>query len=950
MNLTAERWAVVRRVYERALELPSDQRTAYLDEACGADRDLRREVDSLLRAQDRVADFLSRPVVDLQANPELVLHQRDRSGETLGAYRLEALIGRGGMGEIYRAVRVDGQFDRQVAIKLIRGGAAARQILEHFRRERQILASLEHAHIAQLYDAGVTADGIPYLVMEFVDGSPIDRYVDAQNLDLRAMLRLFLDVCDTVQFAHQRLIVHRDLKPANILVTANGEVKLLDFGIAKVLDSPGRIELTQTMLMTPAYASPEQIRGEAITTVSDVYSLGVLLYKLLAGRSPYGKDTTNSHSLAIEICEREPPSFVAARQQDPNAKRWAVARDLELITRMALRKLPSERYASVEQLAADIRRYLDGAPVLAAKGSALYRLRKFLVRNRVAVGATVAAMILASAGVWEIVRQRQIAERRFDDVRQLTNTVIFDVHDSIAELPGATPARKLILDRAMDYLSRLEKDSNSSLDLQREIASAYEKIGNTQGYVGASHLGEFKGAEASYRKNLVLRESIARRNPQNLGDAIALARANRLLAQFKSYADGNVTPALRYGLAGLSVAEKLVLTSPNDAKVLTELVACLEFLGEIYGGNGTGSNYGDLPTALTMYSKADRYNQRLRTMSPESKDTLEQSAYIAVLMGEVLHKQGNWREALRRTQAGRKLWKELATKYSDVFYKRNLVVTDERVAELMLLGGDARAALETLEKSLILAKELSAADPKNVDLREQVILHEASRGHILSHLDRATEAVHLLQNAASDYHSLGQATGSASTLAIAALVSNWAARALEMIGNFDESRRELTRAFDIYSHAAKTDGRNLEAVVNKMMVQVLLGNLALKMNDHEGAALLHGAVLQDATPLQSANPSYLELEYLLAETYAGMGDGVAFRAARSEDRQTKRNLTIEAIAWYEKSAMRWNAIPNPGLQTINYIDIRNSSADVNRKILQLRSHPDTSRDDAVARQ
>ncbi|HKW18470.1 MAG TPA: serine/threonine-protein kinase [Terriglobales bacterium] len=311
--MKTERWHIVREALDHAIGLSGDERSEYLDGQCADDAELRSEVESLLRSHEQAGlKFLNSPAVDLRS---LVGSNSSSSyiGRRIGVYKIVEEIGHGGMGEVYRASRIDGQYEKEVAIKLVRVGLDSPFLVQRFLHERQILASLDHLNIARLYDGGTTEDDIPYLVMELVEGRPIDQYCDEHGLDTAARLELFLQVCAAVQYAHQRLVIHRDIKPSNILVTEDGIPKLLDFGIAKMLDSSPTAETTLLRPMTPEYASPEQIRGDAITTATDIYSLGVVLYELLAGRSPYPEETRTPLEFARVICEIEPvrPSSVA---------------------------------------------------------------------------------------------------------------------------------------------------------------------------------------------------------------------------------------------------------------------------------------------------------------------------------------------------------------------------------------------------------------------------------------------------------------------------------------------------------------------------------------------------------------------------------------------------------------------------------------------------------------
>lgn len=408
------RWNEIEDIFQRVCNANPADRDDLLDSLSRGNAGLRAEVDSLLRSRDQVGDFLESSVHDAVSGPDAHL------GSVVGAFRLEELIGTGGMGAVYRARRIDGVYEQEVAVKLIRDTLADPELVRRFGYERQVLATLRHPHIARLIDGGVTDDGRPYLAMEFVRGRPITKYCDENRLDLGQRLDLFDSVCAAVQHAHNSLIVHRDLKPAHILIDDDGQPRLLDFGIAAALDETGTradVTVTQQRRFTPQYASPEQVRGLPITTGTDVYSLGVILYELLSGRRPY---RVTGHTPADDtraICETTPPTpsrrldtppeedepatkeIAAARRLDPARLRRRLKGDLETIVMTALRKEPQRRYRSAEALREDLRRYRQSMPISARPDSFSYRTSTFLRRNRLPVAAGVAVFLALVAGV-----------------------------------------------------------------------------------------------------------------------------------------------------------------------------------------------------------------------------------------------------------------------------------------------------------------------------------------------------------------------------------------------------------------------------------------------------------------------------------------------------------------------------------------------------------------------
>jgi serine/threonine-protein kinase len=491
-----EEFARVKAIVAASLDLPAIQRAVFLDDACGADTALRAEVESLLEQPD--SPFLATGGLGLEAALPAELGEgglvredgRSAIGSRIGAYRVTGELGRGGMGAVYRAVRADHAFRKEVAIKLIRSGADDPEVLRRFLAERQILATFDHPNIAHLLDGGSTEDRLPYVVMELVEGAPLDRYCDARGLSIDERLRLFLDVCGAVEYAHRNLVVHRDLKPANILVTAEGAPKLLDFGIAKLLDAPAGPGVTVLRAMTPAYASPEQVRGDPITTASDVYALGVVLFELLTGRSPYSFDRLTAPEIERVICEQHPvkPSTAVthdaeaagrARALTPERWRRRLSGDLDMIVLKALRKEPDRRYASVAQLAEDVERHLEGRPVIAQPDTFRYRAGKFTRRHRGGVAAALAVVALTAFYTARLASERDRARAEAAKAAQVAKFLqtLFRVSDPDESRGRAVTARELLDRGAARIQEELAAQPEAQADLMAVIGDVYLQLG-----------------------------------------------------------------------------------------------------------------------------------------------------------------------------------------------------------------------------------------------------------------------------------------------------------------------------------------------------------------------------------------------------------------------------------------------------------------------------------------
>ncbi len=768
--MKSERWERLAEIFYAAVALTGDERSALLAGACADDPALRADVERLIAAHERAGRFIESPAIlsvgawlDERSEPPVV----DRS---FGPYRVVREIGRGGMGAVYLAERADGQYEQRVALKLIKRGMDTDLVLRRFRAERQILASLDHPNIARLLDGGTSDDGRPYFVMEYIEGEPIDEYADARHLSIPERLRLFLHVCSAVAYAHRHLVIHRDIKPLNILVTPSGVPKLLDFGIAKVLN-PGADEPTSSVtglrLLTPEYASPEQVDGHPATTVSDVYSLGVVLYELLTGRSPYQPRSPAPLDVveAVRTTDPERPSSAVARARSATAERsrrrgighdraavtatGSIDRlqrrlrgDLDTIVLTALRKEPARRYQSVEQLAADIERHLAGHPVLARADSFRYRAAKFVRRNRVVVAAatlvTLALLGGTAATAWEAhaARAAQLrAERRFSEVRRLANALIFDYHDAIKDLPGATPVRERLLRDALSYLDTLAREAQGDRSLQRDLAIAYRRVGDLQGGSAMSNLGNTEGALESYRKAMRLLEALLRADSNDARTSREIAGLAVALGNL-TFDAGDIATSLAYARRARVMLEPLATTGPIDATLRLELNAADDLFGVLTLEGGDPEASAELHRKnLARLESAPEAEQRSPRLRRAHSVTLHHLADALVQLGDL-------RGALDAYQRSETIRKQLAAEFPGNTDYRGLVrASNYWIAEVLAAMGRPAEALVRYRTNLTEDSAMVRADPKNAEYRSGLAFSLSRVADMLLTLGRAREAL-----------------------------------------------------------------------------------------------------------------------------------------------------------------------------------------------------------------
>jgi non-specific serine/threonine protein kinase/serine/threonine-protein kinase len=688
--VTAERWERVKQIVADALDLGRDDRPQFLQQQCGADLDLRHDVETLLSADEPNSGFL----------------ELDRPPEQIGPYRVVREIGRGGMGTVYLGERADGQFEQRVAIKVIKRGMDTDAVLRRFYAERQILARLQHPNITRLLDGGMV-DNRPFFVMEYLEGEPLGEYCRSRKLPVRERIRLFLSVCDAVEYAHRNLILHRDLKNGNILVDADGTPKLLDFGIAKLLAEDGAEQsVVAARPLTPQAASPEQIQGIPLTTASDVYGLGLLLFELLAGEPPYRVSSLSAAEMVHQVCDRPvpKPSMVAAATV---AK--LLRGDLDNIVLKALEKEPGRRYQHPAELAADLRRHLDGRPIEARAGGALYRARKFVLRHRRSLAVAALAVVALAAAVGDAIVQGRRAARRFDDLRQLAGSFLFEFHDAIATLPGSTPARELVVKRATQYLDSLAREASSDIGLKREAAAGYQRVGEAQGGYFEANLGKSSEARVSFQKSVALYEEVLRARPNDPQARTDLAHALLGLATTDYGGAGDVAAGMATLRRVVDLLESGGRKQPLDARALVAL-------GQAY--------FGISERQMHAHQDADALQSRLRSLEvlraaraadPGNADALrwlaqseKRLAYLYLQqLNDVPKAEENLRASLEIDQ------QRAAREPGNPPIKLDLALDHSYLAAIARRKGDLPLFEQLLDQTIAARAAVLAADPRN---------------------------------------------------------------------------------------------------------------------------------------------------------------------------------------------------------------------------------------------
>lgn len=865
--MNPSRWAKISEIVETALGKDKTERSAYLTQVCGEDTALRQEVESLLSF-----DNGDHPDVFEKNQVNAFLFSEDGVsqyfvGKEIGKYKTIKLLGEGGMGAVFFAERTDGEFEQQVAIKLLKQGFISKNALNRFISERQILARLHHRFIAHLIDGGTTDEGLPFLVMEYIEGAPLLDYCDQHYLDLKARLEIFQKICSAVQYAHQHLVIHRDLKPSNILALEHGELKLLDFGISKLVSPESDAMRTQTEFraLTPGYASPEQVRGEDVSITTDVYSLGVILYELLTGKRPYNTDSKNFSEIVRAICEVEPmqPSDAITRQivgaqkegvkggkegrgniivasrvamPAPRVSASQLKGDLDNIILTALRKEPNRRYRSAQDLSDDISNYLNGLPVRARPNTFFYRASKFYARNKTAsiVGAFFILSLVAGiiTTTWQSVvagRQRDRAEKRFQDVRRLSSSLLFEITPKIERLPGSTEAREIVVTRALEYLDSLSVESQNDLSLQSELASAYESVGDVQGNPGKPNLGDLEGGIESYQKAQAIRQLLAEKDPDDFEAQRRLAANYNSVGDFRWWTS-DVEGALADYEKAVGIFEKLAVQRTDDLQIN------VDHLGSILNKIKVISYNGLYDESLRQYGEMLQKVQNLEERFPQNVELQRIKAHSLIRTAYDLSWQDRYEllgDYVKRSFA---IYEPmLAANSNDARIRRDVYFAYFQAGGIYI-ENDPRLSREYLEKAAEIAKNTVAQDQLNYLAKHDLAQSNSKLGELSAVEKKYPAAVDYLSKAETILSDLTRAEPKHEGYKYS-LANNYArlAAAQEGAGNFPRAIENYEKAIAKHEELYRGDTKNNMGVRAIAVAEQDLGRVYEKLKQPQKA-------------------------------------------------------------------------------------------------------------------
>ncbi len=837
---TTDRYARAKEIFFAALEIDSSEHAELLERACADDSKLRQEVESLLTMRDNARDFFRLPEFETASGSDA------GKNEIFSGYHLIREIGCGGMGIVFLAEKNDGGICQRAAVKLVRNDFCSKGLRKRFDLERQILNSLEHSNIARLLDAGTGSEGSAFFAMEYVDGTPLNEYADAKNLKLAERVELFGQVCSAVAYAHQRGVIHRDLKPSNILVTAEGAVKLLDFGIARLFADDGQsLEMSRTTIraMTPEFSSPEQVKGEIVTTTTDVYSLGVILYELLTGKRPYKIGSESINEIIRAVCETNP--------EPPSTHNNKLRGDLDNILLKALRKEPERRYSSVEALGEDLRRFFHGLPVSARRDTFNYRLGKFIGRNRVAAGfaglGVVLLLVGTAAAIWQGRRaevERARAERRFSDVRSLTSSFMFELNDEI--LRGQTGARELLVKRAIQYLDLLAAETTDDTSLRRELAVAFLKIGDIQGKPFNPNLGDTDGALASYRKGLDILQELHETDAANLDIRGSLAAAYLSIGSIQAVRTLERRIAIENLQKARFLCEALIEAVPADKNYHRILADVFKALGDAL----------DNPDErLSAYRKALEMREGLAAEDLTDPADLTATASINQRLGMLMQNAAEtngasekYNAALAHYDRSRAIYQQLIIlEPENSRHRRNFAdMTAMRMPVFANLG-NRRETLDSFETAVKEFEALSDSDPKNAEARLDVALTYYLKCQSLLTLNERSDGVGSCRQGL--FHFEAMLPNDLSNRELRYYISEShksIVKALKESGHTREENEALHRLFAVAEKFSSSDSDDPFGPFNKGEICLLVGEMNERLAGMAARRAKRKSLLQEA--------------------------------------------------------------------------------------------------------
>jgi serine/threonine protein kinase len=941
-------WQRVQNLFLDSVDLSHAERSEFLRTECKDDAETRAEVESLLAA-DEYSEALIESAVQFEATS--LLDDQVLIGERLGLYRIVREIGRGGMGSVYLATRDDQEYQKEVALKIVKRGMDTEEVLRRFRYERQILAHLEHPFIARLFDGGSTSDGVPFFVMEYIEGRPVDVFCAENGLNTEARCELFLRILDAVAYAHRNLVVHRDLKPANILITADGTPKLLDFGLAKLISGDDDGDHTRTVSMrpfTPGYASPEQVQGHTLTTSTDIYSLGAILYELLIGRRAQPIDALTPAAIERAVCETE--------VERPSLHARELSSDLDNIVLMAMRKEPERRYQSATQFAEDLRRYLQGRPVLARQDSLHYRFAKFVSRNRlqVAMASLVAAALilglvvslvqtrrteialrkadserlialhqtsLADAARSAEVRQREEADRqrivageqrdqalhqraladeRVQQMLQLADRALFDVHDAVATLPRSLAVRRTLVNTTLEYLQSLQKDAGLDDQMRATLAAGYYKIAMIQGDPVGASLQDYEGSESSLLAGQAILEPAYNRHPNNVEMMFRLIEIRTSLSELM-YRSGRKEQGIQIEINLIPVAHRLAQVTHCTLNCKTQEPVIESYLATKFSA--------DPERALEYENHAIQLIQNLLLQYPRDVLLRQNLGPMIAARAGMLRSLGELEKAGDNYRQSIEIREELLRNQpDDSALQRGLLVAYGTYATLLgvpwspNLNRPAEARIYGA-KAVSLARKLASADPENATARRDLAI-SLSR---LAMIDPAADGV------------TASLSGLEEAQRLLAPIAAANAKSAEMAN-------QLAAILEYKGHRLETLGRTEEAVTSYKQSIALLEPFLQSKNDSVTVQHLDGqeslALLYSSSPDSSSALDFADRSLAQAKEYSSLAPPTdvkttALARAWSTLAMVQQRLgQLDQSKQSAASAMKlWGSVRKPGILT-----------------------------------